>query len=79
MAKFLCTPSSNATTGERAFNNRIEEYFATENHIIGYYEPDIGEFHPDFVLSSLKYGGIIVEIKDYSEKYIFLYSLGYFS
>ncbi len=70
MVKFLCTPSSIATSGERTFYNRVEEFFATENHVIGYYEPDIGEFHPDFVLISPKYGVIIVEIKDYSEKYL---------
>jgi len=70
MVKFLCIPSSTATSGERTFYNRVEEFFAAENHVIGYYEPDIGEFHPDFVFISPKYGVIIVEIKDYSEKYL---------
>lgn len=70
MANFLSKPPSTATKGERLFYNRIESVFAEENHLIGYFEPYIGNLHPDFVLISPKFGIIIAEIKDYSEKYL---------
>lgn len=70
MANFLSEPSEEATSGERIFFNRIQNIYAEENHIIGYFEPDIGGKHPDFVLLSPKFGIVIVEIKDYSEKYL---------
>lgn len=70
MADFLSIPPSTATDGERAFYNRIEQIFSEENHIIGYFEPDIGGLHPDFLLLSPKYGVIIVEIKDYLDDYL---------
>ena len=70
MANFLSQPPLTATNGERAFYNRIKSVFIGEDHILGYFEPDIGGIHPDFLLLSPKYGIIIVEIKDYSEKYL---------
>ena len=70
MANFLSQPPLTATDGERAFYNRIKQVFLGEDHILGYFEPDIGGIHPDFLLLSPKYGIIIVEIKDYSEKYL---------
>ncbi|MFX1462802.1 MAG: NERD domain-containing protein, partial [Promethearchaeota archaeon] len=70
MANFLSEPLETATSGERAFFNRIQSIFPEEDHIIGYFEPDIGSLHPDFVLLSPKFGVIIAEIKDYSEKYL---------
>ena len=70
MANFLSKPPSTATKGERLFYNRIESVFAEEHHLIGYFEPYIGNLHPDYVLISPKYGIIIAEIKDYSAKYL---------
>ena len=70
MANFLSEPPLTAEPGERAFYNRIKQAFIGEGHILGYFEPDIGGIHPDFLLLSPKYGVIIVEIKDYSEKYL---------
>ena len=70
MANFLSQPPLTATDGERAFYNRIKNVFLGVDHILGYFEPDIGGIHPDFLLLSPKYGVIIVEIKDYSEKYL---------
>jgi len=70
MANFLSQPPLMATAGERAFYNRINSVFIGEDHLLGYFEPDIGGIHPDFLLLSPKYGVIIVEIKDYSEKYL---------
>ena len=70
MANFLSQPPLTATDGERAFYNRIKNVFLGEDHILGYFEPDIGGIHPDFLLLSPKYGVIIVEIKDFSEKYL---------
>ena len=70
MANFLSQPPSSATDGERAFYNRISNVFIEEDHLLGYFEPDIGGLHPDFLLLSPEYGIIIVEIKDYSEKYL---------
>ena len=70
MANFLSTPPLTATDGERAFYNRIKSVFIGEDHILGYFEPNIGGLHPDFLFLSPKYGVLIVEIKDYSEKYL---------
>lgn len=70
MANFLSTPPLSATDGERAFYNRIKYLYLGEDHLIGYFEPDIGGIHPDFLLLSPIFGIIIVEIKDYSEKYL---------
>jgi len=70
MADFLSKPPLTVTDGERSFYSRIKYVFIGENHVIGYFEPDIGGLHPDFLLLSPKYGIIIVEIKDYSEKYL---------
>jgi superfamily I DNA and RNA helicase len=70
MANFLSIPSSNATEGEKRFYYRVDKVFFREDHLIGYYEPYIGNLHPDFLLLSPKYGIIIAEIKDYSEKYL---------
>ncbi len=56
MANFLSQPPITATDGERAFHNRIKSVFLGEDHILGYFEPDIGGIHPDFLLLSPKYG-----------------------
>ena len=56
MANFLSQPPLTATDGERAFYNRITHVFIGEDHILGYFEPDIGGIHPDFLLLSSKYG-----------------------
>lgn len=70
MADFLSKPPSTATEGEKKFYYRIEQVFLKENHLIGYFEPYIGDLHPDFILISPKFGVIIAEIKDYSPKYL---------
>jgi hypothetical protein len=72
MADFLSKPplTEATTSGERAFYNRVKHCFIGESHIIGYFEPDIDGLHPDFLLLSPKYGIFIVEVKDYSEKYL---------
>ena len=70
MANFLSEPPESATSGERAFFTRIQSIYPEGNHIIGYFEPDIGGLHPDYVLFSPEFGIVIVEIKDYSERYL---------
>jgi len=70
MGIFLSKPSRNATIGEKMFFNRADYYFTNSNDVIGYFEPNIGELHPDFLLISPKYGVFIVEIKDYSAKHL---------
>ncbi|MFX1298102.1 MAG: DEAD/DEAH box helicase [Promethearchaeota archaeon] len=70
MANFLSTPPTTATEGESKFYYRVEQVFLNENHLIGYFEPYIGDLHPDFLLISPKYGVIIAEIKDYSAEYL---------
>ena len=52
------------------FFNRIDYFFTNSNDVIGYFEPNIGELHPDYLLLSPKYGIFIVEIKDYSAKHL---------
>jgi superfamily I DNA/RNA helicase len=59
-----CPPT--ATQGERTFYNRVEHLFAEGNGVVGYFEPDIGGLHPDFLLLSPSFGIIVVEVKDYS-------------
>ena len=59
-----------ATSGERSFFNRVEHIFADNNSVIGYFEPDIGGLHPDFLLLSPHFGVIVAEIKDYSPNYL---------
>ncbi|MFX1435380.1 MAG: NERD domain-containing protein, partial [Promethearchaeota archaeon] len=70
MANFLSKPPSTATDGERMFYNRIANFFDQQNHVIVYFEPYIGDLHPDFLILSPQYGILIVEIKDYSESYL---------
>ena len=70
MANFLSDPPETATDGEKEFFSRIQSVFPEENHIIGYFEPDIGGLHPDYVLLSPDFGILVVEIKDYSERYL---------
>lgn len=70
MGIFLSKPSRSATTGEKMFFNRADYYFTNSNDVIGYFEPNIGELHPDYLLLSPKYGIFIVEIKDYSAKHL---------
>lgn len=70
MANFLSEPPESATSGEKSFFSRIQSIYPEENHIIGYFEPDIGGLHPDYVLLSPNFGIIISEIKDYSERYL---------
>ncbi|MFW9874501.1 MAG: hypothetical protein ACFFG0_15450 [Candidatus Thorarchaeota archaeon] len=55
MVNFLSEPPETATRRERAFFNRIQTIYLEEKHIIGYFEPDIGGLHPDFVLLSPKF------------------------
>ncbi|MFX0071593.1 MAG: 3'-5' exonuclease [Candidatus Hermodarchaeota archaeon] len=59
-----CPPT--ATQGERTFYNRVENLFAEGNGVVGYFEPDIGGLHPDFLLLSPNFGIVVVEVKDYS-------------
>ena len=68
MAKFLSEPSENATSGERSFSYRLETYFEMEKDVLIYFEPNIQEMRPDFLILSPRYGVIIAEIKDYSGK-----------
>jgi len=62
----LNKPTSNATSGERSFFARVETFIEKyNNEIIGYIEPEIGGFRPDFLLLSPSFGVVVVEIKDY--------------
>ena len=70
MANFLNKPPSTATDGERMFYNRIANFFEQQNYVIAYFEPYIGDLHPDFVILSPLHGILIVEVKDYSERYL---------
>jgi len=70
MANFLSKPPSTATDGERMFYNRIATFFEPQSHVIAYFEPYIGDLHPDFVILSPQHGILIVEVKDYSERYL---------
>lgn len=70
MANFLNKPPSTATDGERMFYNRIVTFFEQQSHVIAYFEPYIGDLHPDFVILSPQHGVLIVEVKDYSERYL---------
>ncbi|MBY9005337.1 MAG: ATP-binding domain-containing protein [Candidatus Lokiarchaeota archaeon] len=64
----LNKPSQNATQGEQSFFRRLENYLSKNSDIIGYYEPHLGGYRPDFIMLSPLYGIIIVEIKDYFSK-----------
>ncbi len=70
MVNFLSKPPSTTTDGERMVYNRIVNFFDKQNHIIAYFEPYIGDLHPDFVILSPQHGILIVEVKDYSERYL---------
>ncbi len=62
----LNKPPPTATAGERSFFNRVKQTFSDEKKVIGYFEPDVGGLHPDFLLLSPDFGVIVAEIKDYS-------------
>ncbi|MFX1450475.1 MAG: 3'-5' exonuclease [Promethearchaeota archaeon] len=62
----LNKPPPTATAGERSFFNRIDQILSDVHSIIGYFEPDVGGLHPDFLLLSPEFGIIVAEIKDYS-------------
>ncbi|MFX0188527.1 MAG: NERD domain-containing protein, partial [Candidatus Hodarchaeota archaeon] len=62
----LNKPPPTATAGERSFFNRVKQFISDENRGIGYFEPDIGGLHPDFLLLSPDFGVIVAEIKDYA-------------
>jgi len=66
----LNKPGPSATPGEKSFYNRIEYIISQNNEIKGYVEPGIGGSRPDFLLFSPNFGVMIVEIKDYSAKYL---------
>ncbi|TFF96253.1 MAG: hypothetical protein EU547_06610, partial [Promethearchaeota archaeon] len=68
MAKFLSEPSTNATLGETFFFNRLETYFEKRADVLIYYEPNIRELRPDFLMLSPRFGVMLVEVKDYSEE-----------
>jgi len=70
MVNFLSKPPSTATEGERMVYNRITNFFEHQNHIFAYFEPYIGDLHPDFVILSPQHGILIFEVKDYSERYL---------
>ena len=70
MANFLSEPPETATEGEKKFYHRVAQVLLNENHLIGYFEPFIGDLHPDFLLISPKFGIIIAEIKDYLGRYL---------
>ena len=70
MADFLSKPPLTATSGERAFYNRVKHCFIGESHVIVYFEPYIGDLHPDFLILSPQHGILIVEVKNYSESYL---------
>jgi hypothetical protein len=70
MATFLSKPPSTATDGERMFYIRIVTFFDQQDHVIAYFELYIGDLHPDFVILSPQHGILIVEVKDYSERYL---------
>jgi hypothetical protein len=64
MANFLSTPPTTATEGESKFYYRVEQVFVNENHLIGYFEPYIGDLHPDFVLVNYCMWVLLVHIKN---------------
>lgn len=68
MATILSKPGSEATSGERSVFYRIEHVFAGEDDPIIYFEPNIGDLRPDFLILSPSFGIIIIEVKDYSER-----------
>ena len=70
MTTFLSKPPDTATEGERLFSNRLEQAFENEDHILAYFEPEIGGKRPDFLLLSPNFGIMVVEIKDYLEEHL---------
>ncbi len=61
----LNRPPLNATQGEKTFFRRLENFLSNNESFIGYCEPYLGGFRPDFIILSPLYGVVIIEIKDY--------------
>ncbi len=57
----------NGERGERTFYNYISAIFQEDNDLICYYNPNLDEKYPDYILLSPRFGVILVEIKDYFE------------
>ncbi|MBN1802589.1 MAG: ATP-binding domain-containing protein [Candidatus Lokiarchaeota archaeon] len=73
----LNKPPPNATQGENLVFNRLDFFTNSHPEALGYVEPDIGGFRPDFLLLSPKFGVIIIEVKDYlPENLLFLNKSG---
>jgi len=68
MAKFLSKPNSNSTKGERSFLYRLENFFTEDEKVFIYFEPNLGDLRPDYLLLSPHLGIILVEIKDFKRK-----------
>jgi superfamily I DNA and RNA helicase len=68
MENFLSIINSNSTSGERSFFYRIEDFFSEDDNVLGYFEPELNGFRPDFLLLSPNFGVIIAEVKDYLKK-----------
>ncbi len=51
-----------ATSGEKSFFKRVNDFINEIPNTIGYFEPDIGGLHPDFLILSPDFGVIVVEI-----------------
>ncbi len=39
-----------ATSGEKSFFKRVNDFINETPNTIGYFEPDIGGLHPDFLI-----------------------------
>ncbi len=53
--KNVCTKMLNktpptATSGEKSFFKRVNDFINETPNTIGYFEPDIGGLHPDFLI-----------------------------
>lgn len=57
---FIGKSPETAMEGERLFYNRLEQSFENEDHILAYFEPEIGGKRSDFLLLSTKFGIMII-------------------
>ncbi|MHA1275120.1 MAG: nuclease-related domain-containing protein [Promethearchaeota archaeon] len=48
----------------------MKEYFSKDEDTLIYFEPDIINLRPDFLILSPKFGIIVIEVKDYSPDHL---------
>src|SRR5271157_2474121 len=70
MGHFIGSPAETATGGEWKFYRHMREILKKWDEVTCYYEPWLGDLHPDFLLLSPQFGVIVVEIKDYRSQTI---------